>query len=112
MYSIGNLIFGIPIEDELYKKIEKELGKLWEQEFEDDLLYWYSGDGEKPLAWGIKVGSFDACGKAAPFIELLQMTYLLDDRQGTKFSMPTIPEKLKKFINPLLAQFYIVWSTS
>lgn len=108
MYTIGNIIFGIPIDDELYSKIESELGEEWEEEFinTEGYLSWYSGAGLRPCAIGIELDSIDEC-------EDVNLTNIVNRFQDWTFSVKfKVPEKLKKFVEGIKPDFWIVWSTS
>jgi hypothetical protein len=119
MYTIGDVIYGCPLTNELADRIETALSKLPNAEdfdIGDPESYGfnqeYSGSGFFPVGiwFGVEVSGFDECANVC-LDDLLREIPSADDLDE-KYQAAL--ENLEKCIRPLLPrpQLWIIWSTS
>jgi hypothetical protein len=118
MYTIAEVIYGVPLTEKVYNKIEDD----FEEYFETS----YSGSSKYPVGFvGVSLGSIDECD-ASNRIDLTngQIYNSTDATKAKSFSIiPTdeqkaevqnkidqLPDEIKELLPPI--GIYFLWSTS
>lgn len=124
MYTIANVIYGVPVEidfDQYYRPVEKDLkaGETYEREFancfengQEGFLHYYSGSADMPpMAFGIELCRFDECETVDVAQLILKANEEIINEYNDNFSKQTehVQAQLKQFGNP---KVFILWSTS
>ncbi len=102
-YAIANVIYGIPLTEEIHKAIKEE-------EPEDlGFEVMYSGSAQyTPGFCGVRLCGFDECGDIA--VKDLAFEPTREQRAEAEVKIAELPEYIRKVCQPV--DTYIVWSTS
>jgi len=105
MYAIANIIYGIPINDEIHNKAN-ELDVELDETF--DVLY--SGNAEREVGYaGVHLGSMDE-GSDISMNELTKIQPTEEQKQEALVNIAYVDEVLRDLAPEI--GIYIVWSTS
>ena len=115
MYSIGSIVWGIPINEPLRDVIEGELetAEEWPLDEHDHILSWYNGGDDTPPCFGIEIEGIDVC-------QNIKLETLMEN---VNLQLPEAQIKLNKnweTLNPIIkkhlkledADLWLIWSTS
>lgn len=118
MYSIAEVIYGVPLVQKLYEWVDQN--EMWDAEDEGFLTYYHGGSDTTPGAFGIQIGGFDeTCGwhpHYAPNETALKLSEIKTptDYQKTQFQKlyDAQPPEVQKMIDAIGVDTYIIFSTS
>jgi len=121
MYSIGNVIYGVPITPELDRAMRimiardedesPELLDLLPEDYEGlGFETCYHGSAPQIVGWiGVQVGNFNVC-QDIRVSDFADVPLTDDEIKQTNDLISNLPEEIRNVLQPI--DIYVVWSTS
>ena len=115
MYSIGNIIYGVPLNRNQYNyKQPLIIERAIEDEIPGFLSYYNGGGGDIPSAFGIEIGEFDCC---CHHTELTSLTLKPTVEQVAQFNTLLANKDISDKLRDAILQFgeprvFFLWSSS
>jgi len=107
MYTIGNIIYGIPITLQVAKAVEAS-GEDWESLGFETLYVGYQTDFP-PGYLGVRLGEFDECEGDFPLSRIM-LSPSDEQKAEAEAKINMLSEEIKESMPSI--DIYIVWSTS
>lgn len=113
MHTIGTLIYGIPIDEDLAREYQEyELNEEDPMSIEDMFTTLYHGSSTHEVGYlGIKIKEFFAIQEPMLLSDLISKASVTNEKkEEVKRKFDSLPSELKGACMPI--GFYIIWSTS
>ena len=110
MYTIANVIYGIPITDEIYKLFNDEiLNKYPDFDENQDFTILYSGGADRTVGYcGVELYEFDECDDF-PLNEITGGP-TEEEKEEVHRMIDALPQEIKDVMPKI--DVWVVWSTS
>lgn len=105
MYTIGNIIYGVP----LTRKLASEIDRLLLDPEEVGLTMLYRGSGDNTGYCGVKLDRFDECSDVLKISDL-NVKPTPEQKKEALEKIFNLPKELTEFLE--MTDTYIVWSNS